>query len=295
MKLLNILLYYGLLIPISLLPFPVLYLLSDGFYVIVYKVIGYRRKVVYQNIANSFPEKSQAEHLQIVSAFYRHFCDLLVESIKVFTISQQEVRQRSKVINPEFIDRFFDKGQSVIIAGGHYNNWELFAVAIDSEIKHKSVALYKTLKNEFFDKKMRASRGKYGLKMISTKVAKQEFETTDGLKAIIFGFDQSPGNVSNCYWGTFLNQDTPMIFGVEKYAKEYDFPVLFLRINKVKRGHYTYEYLDAIEEPRSTSYGEITTRINYLLEQDIIAQPQYYLWSHKRWKHKRPQLSSVND
>lgn len=275
--------------PISYLPYPVLYVLSDGLYFLVYKVVGYRRKVVIQNITNSFPEKSHQEHMQIVRAFYHHFCDLVMESFKVFTISEAEVKQRMKLLNPEFSDRFFDKGQSVIIAGGHYNNWELFAVAIDSEIKHQTVALYKTLKNKFFDEKMRATRSKYGLIMTSTKKAKEEFEKADGLKAVIFGFDQSPSRSNNCYWGTFLNQDTPMIFGVEKYAKEYNFPVLFLRINKVKRGHYTYEYVEAIEEPRKTGYGEITTRINQLLEQDIIAQPQYYLWSHKRWKHKRPE------
>ncbi len=274
--------------PISYLPYPVLYALSDGLYFLIYKVVGYRRKVVIRNIANSFPEKSRQEHTQIVRAFYRHFCDLVVESLKVFTISEAEVKHRMKLLNPEFSDRFYEKGQSVIIAGGHYNNWELFAVAIDSEIKHQTVALYKTLKNKFFDEKMRATRSKYGLVMTSTKRAKEEFEKADGLKAIIFGFDQSPSRSNNCYWGTFLNQDTPMIFGVEKYAKEYNFPVLYLRINKVRRGYYTYEYTDAIEEPRKTGYGEITKRINQLLEQDIIAQPQYYLWSHKRWKHKRP-------
>jgi KDO2-lipid IV(A) lauroyltransferase len=274
--------------PISYLPYPALYLLSDGMYFLVYRVFGYRKKVVIQNITNSFPEKSHEEQLQIVRAFYHHFCDLIVESVKVFTISEAEVKQRMKLLNPEFSNRFFDKGQSVIIAGGHYNNWELFAVAIDSEIKHQTVALYKTLNNKFFDEKMRTSRGKYGLKMISTRLAKEEFERTNGLKAVIFGFDQSPGNSNNCYWGTFLNQDTAMIFGVEKYAKDYNFPVLFLRINKVKRGHYTYEFTEAIEEPGNTEYGEITRKINGLLELDIIKQPEYYLWSHKRWKHKRP-------
>jgi KDO2-lipid IV(A) lauroyltransferase len=288
MRLLNILLFYGVLIPISKLPYRILYLVSDGLYFLVFKVVGYRKKVVIQNIANSFPEKTPEEQHQIVKAFYRHFCDLIVESIKVFTITEAEVKQRMKLLNPEVSNLFFDRNQSVILAGGHYNNWELFAVAIDSEIKHQTVALYKELKNKFFDEKMRTSRSKYGLKMISTSLAKQEFEKKDGLKAVIFGFDQSPGNPNNCYWSTFLNQDTPMIFGVEKYAKEYNVPVLYLRINKVKRGHYTYEYVDTIEKPQNSAFGEITKRINYLLEQDIIKQPQYYLWSHKRWKHKRP-------
>jgi Kdo2-lipid IVA lauroyltransferase/acyltransferase len=287
MRLINLLFFYGVLIPISYLPYSVLYFLSDGLYVVIYKMVGYRKKVVLQNIANSFPEKTHEEHLQIVSAFYSHLCDLVVESIKVFTISDEQVKQRFRFINPEYIDRFFEKGQSVILAGGHYNNWELFAVAIDEAIKHQSVALYKKLNNKFFDEKMRSSRGKYGLRMISTKTAKEEFEK-DGLRVIIFGVDQSPRNPKTCYWSDFLSQDTSMSFGVEKYAKEYNYPVLYGRINKVKRGHYTFEFSDALEEPRRTSHGEITKRIHHLLEKDIVAQPEYWLWSHKRWKHKRP-------
>jgi KDO2-lipid IV(A) lauroyltransferase len=288
MRFLNFLFFYGVLIPISYLPYPVLYFLSDGLYLVIYKMAGYRKKVVLQNISNSFPEKTHEEHLQIVSDFYRHLCDLVVESIKVFTISDEQVKERFRFINPDYINRFFDKGQSVILAGGHYNNWELFAVAIDEAIKHQAVALYKKLSNKFFDEKMRSSRGKYGLKMISTKVAKEEFEKNEGLRVIIFGVDQSPGNPRTCYWSDFLNQDTGMIFGAEKYAKEYNYPVLYGRINKVKRGYYTFEFSDAIEEPRNTSHGEITKRIHQLLEKDIVAQPEYWLWSHKRWKHKRP-------
>ncbi len=288
MRFLNLFFYYGVLIPISLLPYPVLYFLSDGLYVVIYRLVGYRKKVVLQNIANSFPQKTNSEHQQIVKSYYKHLCDLIVESIKVFTISDAQVKKRFTVINPDYIDRFYDKGESVILAGGHYNNWELFAVAIDAPIKHKAVAIYKPLSNLFFDEKMRYSRSKYGLKMISTKATKAEFEKDDGLRVIIFGIDQFPGRSTNCYWAEFLNQDTAMIFGAEKYAKEYNYPVLSGRINKIKRGHYSFEFTDAIEQPRQTSHGEITRRVNYLLEQDIIAKPEYWLWSHKRWKHKRP-------
>jgi KDO2-lipid IV(A) lauroyltransferase len=288
MRFLNLIFYYGVLIPISRLPYPVLYFLSDGLYIIIYKLIGYRKKVVLQNIANSFPDKTSSEQQQIVKGYYKHLCDLVVESIKVFTISDAQVKERFTITNPEYIDRFYDKGQSVILAGGHYNNWELFAVAIDAPIKHKAVAIYKRLSNPFFDDKMRTSRSKYGLKMISTKSARDEFEKEDSLRVIIFGIDQFPSRTMNCYWGQFLNQDTATSFGAEKYAKEYNYPVLSGRINKIKRGYYSFEFTDAIEEPRLTAHGEITRRVNYLLEQDIIAKPEYWLWSHKRWKHKRP-------
>jgi len=289
MKFLTSLFFYGVIVPISHLPFRLLYVLSDGLYVFMYRVIGYRKKVVLQNIIKSFPDKTADQHQQIASDFYRHFCDLIVESLKVFSISQEEVEERMKVVNPEFIDRFFDQGKSVIMAGGHYNNWELFAMAIDGAIKHKAVAIYKPLTSLFFDKKMRESRSKYGLEMISTKKVEEEFKRENApLRAIIFGFDQSPGSAKNSYWNTFLNQDTAMLFGVEKYAKEYNFPVIYSRINKLSRGRYTTEFVEAIEEPAKTNYGEITKRMNSLLENDIITQPEYWLWSHKRWKHKRP-------
>jgi KDO2-lipid IV(A) lauroyltransferase len=289
MRFLTAFFYYGVIIPVSHLPFRLLYVLSDGLYVVLFKMIGYRKKVALQNVANSFPEKTTNEHLQIVSDFYRHFCDLVVESLKVFTISQEEVNERMKVINPEFIDRFYDQGKNVIMAGGHYNNWELFAMAIDGPLKHKAVAIYKPLTSLFFDKKMRESRSKYGLEMISTKSVEEEFKKMNApLRTIIFGIDQSPGSAKNSYWATFLNQDTAMLFGAEKYAKEYNFPVVYARINKLSRGHYTTEFVEAIEEPAKTNYGEITKRMNSLLENDIINQPEYWLWSHKRWKHKRP-------
>jgi KDO2-lipid IV(A) lauroyltransferase len=288
MRLLNAILFYGIIMPISYLPYPALYALSDGLFIFIYRIFGYRKKVVVQNIVNSFPDKSRQEHKQIVHDFYHHFCDLLVESLKAFTMSEADVRQRVKLINSEYIDHFYDQGKSVIIATGHYNNWELLAVALNLEIKHQAVAIYQALKNKFFDEKMQSSRGKFGLILTSTKVARQEFEKGKGLIAVAFAFDQSPSKSNRCYWGRFLNQDTPMTFGAEKYAKDYDMPVLFMHLSKVKRGHYVYEFSDAIEDPRNTGHGEITQKINALLEQDIIAKPQYYLWSHKRWKYKRP-------
>lgn len=289
MKFLTAVFYYGFIIPISSLPFRVLYGLSDGLYFVIYRVVGYRKKVVLQNIARSFPNQTTTEQLQIVKAFYRHFCDLVVESLKAFTISQKEISNRMKVVNPDFMDRFYDQGKNVIMAGGHYNNWELFAVAIDASIKHKAVAIYKPLTNRFFDVKMRESRSKYGLEMISTKKVEEEFKRDNApLRTIIFGFDQSPRSAKKCYWSTFLNQDTAMLFGVEKYAKEYNLPVVYARINKLSRGHYETEFVEAIEDPCKTNYGEITIRMNELLERDILKQPEYWLWSHKRWKHKRP-------
>lgn len=286
----NALLYYLVIIPISLLPFPLLYALSDGLYILFYYMFGYRKKVVLQNIRNSFPDKTEKEHIEICKKFYRHFCDLVVESLKTFTISEKEVLKRVICTNPEVIDKYFDQKRSVIIAGGHYNNWELFAVAVDALIKHKTVGIYKPLSNKYFDDKMRGTRGKYGLEMISTKDVKTFFDThINVLTATIFGTDQSPSNPNNAYWMKFLNQDTGVLFGAEKFAKEYNYPVVYGRLNKLKRGHYSLDFTDVTETPTETAYGEITEKITLLLEKDIQDIPQYWLWTHRRWKHKRPE------
>lgn len=287
MKILTSIFFYGILIPISRFPFPVLYAISDGLYFFIYRVLGYRKKVVLKNIANSFPQKSPVEHKKIMDEFYRHLCDLVVESLKVFTISEAELHKRFVFKNPQVIDQFYDQGKNVIMALGHLNNWEMAAVAVAQSIKHQPVALYRSFSNSFFDQKMKSSRSKYGLKMIPTRQTWEEFEKGEGLRAIIFAFDQSPVHVSRSYWSTFLSQDTAMNFGVEKYSKKYRVPVVYGRINKIKRGHYTFDFTEVIDAPDS-EYGYITKRIFQLLEQDITANPQFWLWSHKRWKHQRP-------
>lgn len=287
---LSALLYYGVFIPISLLPYRVLYILSDGLYILLYKAIGYRKKVVLNNISKSFPQKTALEHNKIASDFYRHFCDVIVESFKTFTITEQEAMQRMKFANPEVLKKYAAEKRSLILAGGHYNNWELFAVAIDSLIDHQAVAIYKQLKNKYLDQKMRSTRGKFGLKMISTKIVKEEFEKErNNLTATIFATDQSPSSAKNAYWTTFLNQESAMIFGPERYAKEYNYPILYGKINKLKRGHYEFSFDIISDAPQETAYGEITKKITLALERDIVQAPQYWLWTHKRWKKTRPE------
>ncbi len=288
-NILNPILYYLVIIPLSLLPFPVLYAISDFLFVIFYYVSGYRKKVVLQNIRNSFPEKSGKEHYAICKKFYMHFSDLVVESIKTFTISEKQVLKRFFVLNPEIIDKYFEQKRSVFIAGGHFNNWELLAVGIDKWVKHKTVGIYTPLSNKYFDGKMQLTRSKYGLKMISTRSVKRFLDSNPNeLTATIFAIDQSPSNPNSAYWMTFLNQETAVLYGVEKYAKEYNYPVVYGIINKVKRGHYNLELVDVTASPRETAYGEIIEKTQHLLEIDIRKNPEYWLWTHKRWKHKKP-------
>ena len=289
MAFLNFLLYYFFIIPISLLPFPVMYGLSNVLYYLFYYVIGYRKEVVLQNLRNSFPEKTAAEREEIARKFYRHFCDLLLESLKAFTISDKEVRKRMVIRNTDILDHYYEQKRSVIIATGHYNNWELFVLALAAPLKHKAIAIYKPLTNAFFDNKMKEMRTKYGLKMISTKFVKRVFEEEkNNLTATTFGFDQAPAYAEKSHWMTFLNQDTGIMIGAERFAKFYDYPVVYCHVRKDKRGHYSFWFSEACDQPKKTANGEITEKITRMLEAEIINEPEYYLWTHKRWKYGRP-------
>ena len=279
--------YYLLILPLSLLPYPLLYLLSDIIFLIMYRVIGYRKKVVFTNLKNSFPNKSKQELKKIMSDFYRHLCDIIMESVKGFTISEKQLRKRLIIKNPEFSNYFADRGQSIIFVGGHYNNWEICAQAFAMYSNHKCIGIYKPLSNAFINDKIYTSRSKYGMHLISMKQTKKSFEDGDEPKAIVFGSDQNPANPKRAHWMQFLNQDTSVLFGVERYAKEYNWPVVFVSISKVKRGHYEVEYSLITDKPTEQPHGKITEDFTKRLEQDIINQPQYWLWSHKRWKHKR--------
>lgn len=282
--------YYILLLPLSKLPYPLLYLLSNFVFFLIYRVIGYRKKVVIQNIKNSFPEKNAKEHHKIMTQFYRHLCDLILESIKCFSLKKDQALKRFVLTNPELVNKFYDEGRDVIFVGGHYNNWEILAVSMGMQLKHIPMGIYQPLTNKFLDKKMRISREKYRLKMCPIKSVREEIIADLGEpKGSIFAIDQSPSNPNKSYWMNFLNQETSVHYGAEKYAKELDLPVIYCIIEKTKRGHYTGTLKVLCEKPKDQEYGYITQLATKELEKDIRNAPQYWLWSHKRWKRQRPE------
>ncbi len=281
------LLYYTILLPISYLPYSILYYISDFLFIVIYQLLGYRKAVVFSNLSNSFPDKTTAELKEIMADFYRHLCDLIVESVKGFTISKKQLKKRLVVLNPEFTNKYAKEGKDVIFVGGHYNNWEIYAQGFAMYSTHKCIGIYKPLSNVFFNTKMSKSRSKFGTHLVPMRQTKKIFSEQGKPKALVFGSDQNPANPKRAYWMQFLNQDTGVLFGVEKYAKEYDWPVIYISINKVKRGHYTVEYSLITDNPTTEPYGKITEDYTKVLEQQIINEPKYWLWSHKRWKHKR--------
>lgn len=289
-------LYYLIILPISYLPYPILYGMSDFAYFVGFVLIGYRKKVVLGNIQRSFPEKSDAEHKKIMRKFYHHFFDLIVESLKGFTVSEKQIRKRMKMGDDKILHELKKTGRDIILVGGHYNNWEIFAHGIGLYCPQQPIGIYKPLKNQFFNQKMLDSRQKFGLLMCSMKETKQYFDQDfDKPKMIIFGSDQSPSNAAKAYWMNFLNQETGVLFGAEKYAKDYNYPVVYGRINKVKRGHYTVDFSLVTEHPQDEPYGMITQKHTKELEKDIVDKPEYWLWSHKRWKRTRPEGIELHD
>lgn len=252
-------------------------------------MVGYRKKVVFQNLSNSFPNKSSSELNQIIKEFYAHFCDVVVESIHLFSMSEDEAIKRCKCRNPEILEPYFKANQSIVLGSGHYNNWELVGVAFALQVKHLTLCPYTPLSSTFLNGKMQESREKYGARLVE----KPEVRKTIELKrerpfVLVFGTDQNPSSRSKkLFWTRFLNQDTAVNFGMEKYAVDYDLPVFFMNIYKIKRGYYEYEFELITGQPKETNYGFITEKHTQILEQQIIDKPQFWLWTHKRWKRKK--------
>ena len=279
--------YYFFIIPISLLPHRFLYIISDILYLLMFRILSYRKMVVFENLKNSFPKRSNDDLKTIMSKFYHHLCDLIVESLKGFTISENELKKRLIVRNPELANTYAEKGQSIILVGAHYNNWEIVAQTLGIYSKHKCIGIYKPLSNKFLNKKIYESRSKFGMGLVSMKESKSSFKDDGIPKAVIFGSDQNPSNPKKAYWLKFLNQDTGVLFGAEKYSKDNNWPVIYATINKIKRGFYEVVYSLVTNNPKDEPYGKITEDFTKLIENDIVNNPQYWLWSHKRWKHKR--------
>lgn len=282
-------LFYLVIKPISFLPHFLLYRLSDLIFLIIYYIVRYRKEVIFSNLKNAFPEKNENEINTIAKGFYQHFCDIIVESIKSFHISEKELMRRCKIRNPELLQKYYDLGKSIIVPAGHFNNWEMAATASHLQIAHQSVGAYRPMKDPFMNQLIADSRKKFGLALVPIKELKAFFRNYKGEPfAMLFGCDQSPHNLKLAYWTNFLNQDTGFMMGTETYAKQYDCPVIFGRVDKIKRGFYEFEFILVEDKPLQTEKGEITEKYIRILEEIIFENPQYWLWSHKRWKQKRP-------
>jgi len=288
-NLISALLFYGLILPLSWMPFRILYIISDGIFVLLYYVFPYRKKIVRKNLRSSFPEKSDDELNIIERKFYKHFCDLILESIKIFSASPKSILDRVEMANTELLNDYYGKGKSLILVTGHYGNWEWPAITLPYHSKHTGTGIYKKLSNKFFDKKLRDTRARFGMLLMSTKEVADFFESHKD-KLCLYGFinDQSPGDPKRGHWAMFLNQPTCLLKGAETYAVKYQYPVVYGIIRRKSRGRYAIEYRLVSDNPASTAENFITEECSRINESLIKSDPAYWLWTHKRWKHKPP-------
>jgi len=275
---------------LALLPLLCLYPISGLLYLLVCYVVRYRREVVMDNLRRSFPEKTEKERRQISHKFYRFICDLFIETVKLTNIDTPQIRRRIHYSNPEIFDDLFRKGKQIFFITGHYGNWEWLA-ALESTIPYHHATLYEPLKNKLFDKFYYNLRTKYGLEAFPSNSAIRainQYMQEKRLTALCFLADQSPHrNDATHYWTTFLNQDTLVYMGVEKLARRYNMAVMYYELRRVKRGYYEVDVTLIAENAAETAEKEITDRHVQLLEETIRRNPQYWLWSHRRWKHRR--------
>lgn len=272
------------------MPFPILYFVSDFFYILLFYVIGYRKEVVFQNLKASFPDKSELEILQLQRQFYLYFCDLFLETFKTLTISKQNMLRHCSIEEKSLVllNKLADEKQSVLLVLGHKGNWEWAGNAFSLSCRHQLFVIYHPLRNQHFDKLMYNMRTRFGTRLISMNdTFKEMLRSKDELSATAFIADQTP-QPNNAHWMSFLNQDTPVFLGAEIIATKMKRPVLFVSVNRVKRGYYkiTIDEKDALH-PNDYAKGGLTEAHTKKLEADIITQPETWLWTHRRWKHKR--------
>jgi KDO2-lipid IV(A) lauroyltransferase len=280
-------LYYCVVYPLSLLPLWILYGLSDLVFLLFMSILPYRKKVVQNNIEKSFPDLSPRDQAVLVRGFYRHFSDLLIESIKNLSISKEELLRRMKVLNPEVLQELEKKGKSVLFVSGHFNNWEWFITSQALLVPFESFGIGMPLSNGFWDKKLTERRQRFGLKVVNAKNYKEMFQKEKAVSVLVLS-DQAPADARKSYWMEFLHQPSPVLFGVEQMANEFDLTVVYFTMKKVKRGQYSVEFQVLTEAPKSLPYGVLTEKHVKLLEESIIDQPCNWLWSHKRWKRELP-------
>ncbi len=259
-------------------------------YFLLYYLVGYRKEVTMKNLRNSFPGKSEEEIRKICKRFYRYFCDLFLETFKTLTIPKASMLRHCS-FGPgaqKIFDRYWREQKSVIVVLGHFGNWEWAGNTFSLECKHQLYVVYHPLSNKYFDGLMYKMRTHFGTKLIAMRDTFKDMVKNRGeISATAFIADQTPAP-DNAFWITFLNQETPVFKGTEKIARKLDYPVIYVSLRRVKRGYYTMNAEVLAEHPRDTAEGEISAWHTQKLENDILEQPEIWLWTHKRWKHRRP-------
>lgn len=273
---------------LSILPFAVLRQVSNFTYFILYRVWGYRKQVILTNLRNSFPDKSEAEIQMIMRDFYRIFADTLIDTVKALTISHEQLRKHCSILNYEDVDAYIRRGKNVLLVLGHYGNWEYAggSMAVHAPVPLK--AAYKPLSNKYFNRLAVRSRTRLKIVLIPKRqLLKHLADRADEQTLLVLIADQSP-NPKDHHWVRFLHQDTAVVSGMEKIARQYDYTVFYATIHPMNRGNYQIRFRLLTDDPNSLPPVKLTEMFMHELEQDILQYPAPYLWSHRRWKLKKP-------
>jgi KDO2-lipid IV(A) lauroyltransferase len=280
-------LLFGFLLLLSRLPLFILYRLSDLFYLVLISVFPYRQKVIVGNLKKSFPDIDSKQIRLLRNKFYRHFADLVIEGIKNLTISKAELNSRFIFKNPDLVQGLIAKNKSIMLISGHYGNWEWMITSLALQFNTKVVGIGMPLTNSFWDLALNKRRSRFGLQVVHSGNYKESLNQ-EGSKVFLVLSDQSPSNSENAYWTRFLNQPTGVLFGAEFMAHENDLIPVFFSINKIKRGYYEVEMFSYEADISNSKYGSITEWHTRQLEELIQQKPEFWLWSHKRWKREAP-------
>ena len=279
---------YPLLYLIALLPFGALYVVSDVLYYLL-RLSGYRRKVVLDNLKNAFPSKSHSEIRAISKAYYRYLCDLTLETLKTLRMTEHEAREHCVFHSAQWLDTLYEQKKSFIIVMGHYGNWEWAGPSFTLNTHFQLVVIYRPLSNPYFEKMLSGMRTRFGTRITPVNLTLRDMianRSQGVVTATAFIADQTASR-ENAYWTTFLHQDTAVFTGPEKLAVKFNYPVVYINVQRLRRGYYAVHPELLFAEPKNTKPGEISEAFTKRLEQEILIDPSLWLWSHRRWKHTR--------
>ena len=287
MQRLIFLISYPFLWCIAALPFRLFYFISDVFFILIYYLVRYRRDVVRTNLSLVFPDKQPDEIKQIEKEFYRHMCDVFLEAVKTMKLSKKEMSRRYKLVNPERLQEL-ENGKSVLVLIPHYGNWE-WSIAVNEILRTRGYAVYQKIGNKYFDSWIKKIRARWNTSLIHQKETVRTIVRNhqEGIHAV-YGIvsDQSPQWQHAEYWRPFMNITVPVYDSPELLARKFDLAVVFAKISKLQRGHYQLEFAPITSNGAKTAEHEITDKFFELTESCIYEAPAYYLWTHRRWKHR---------
>lgn len=267
-----------------------MYLISDIVYFIVYRLVGYRRRVTRDNLAACFPEKSEDERRTIERHYYRHLADLAVEFVYGLFATPPALKRRYRFVGRELLDRYYEQGQTVVLMSAHMGNWEYMVCSLGMQVRHHGIGVGKPLESPLVGPFVARRRVRYGTQVVYSDTVRQEVDYFDRHRvpcALMMLSDQSPVNPHRSYWTSFLGRDTAFLYGAEHFARKYDYPVIYYSVDKPHRGYYTVTFSTLCEHPANAEQYSVVEAYVRRLETDIRRRPELWLWSHRRWKLTR--------